>query len=96
MEELKAADIGHMLAERLARTTGRPKGYWLTAIGEIETLAVSEHPNCNWRVTPTVTGDDLFAISRVVEVMRFEHPYIIDVNEQRCADSSIIYSDAGS
>ncbi len=77
MEWPKPADIKAMLVEVLVGTSGGTEGHWRAAIGEVEALPIWEHPNCNWRVTPASTmEDDLFAITRAAELLRFEHPYV--------------------
>jgi len=68
--------LRHLLASILTAAAGHDEAYWLEQIGEVEALPVWNNVQSNWRVSPIATGDDLHAITRAVEIVRSEHPYV--------------------
>jgi hypothetical protein len=77
MNKLRAIDIANMLAEMLMGAAGGKKQFWLEQIGPVEFLPVAKNVKSNWRAAPIATGDNLAAISKAIELLRAEHPYVI-------------------
>ncbi len=67
-------DLRSHLAHLLTSAIGHDEAYWLEQIGEVEALPIYNNVRSNWRVSPIATGEDLHAITRAVEIVRFEHP----------------------
>lgn len=68
--------IQHLLAEILSGAAGGTKAYWLELIGPVNILPISTNTHCNWSVSPIATGEEMVAITKAIEIVRAEHPYV--------------------
>ena len=68
--------MANLLAEILTGAAGGTRERWLELIGPVEPLPIWLNVKCNWRISPTATGEELRAILAAVEVVRAEHPYV--------------------
>jgi hypothetical protein len=70
-----ATALRDLLAQVLT-AAGHDEAYWLEKIGEVEALPIWNNVRSNWRVSPIAVGDDLEAITKAVELVRKEEPYV--------------------
>lgn len=77
MSGLKTTDIANMLADMLAGVVGGEKAHWLELIGPVKMLPIATNIHCNWSASPIATGEELTAITKAIELVRKEHPYVI-------------------
>lgn len=71
-------EIRHLLAHLLAGVTDASEAAWRRRIGTIERYPTWKYVRFNWGVAPRVSGANLIAIDKAVEIVRAEHPYITD------------------
>ncbi len=71
-------DLSRLLARLLTGAAGHDEAYWLKQIGPVEALPIYNNVRSNWRVSPIAIGEDLHAITRAVEIVRIEYPYVAD------------------
>lgn len=74
---LRPTDIANMLADMLAGAVGGNRKHWLHLVGPIEALPIVTNIQSNWRVSPIAMGDELAAITKAVELLRAEEPYVV-------------------
>ena len=71
-------EIRDLLAHLLAGVTGDGEAKWRRLIGPIERYPTWKYVRFNWGVKPRAMGGELEAITKAVELVRAEHPYISD------------------
>lgn len=75
-ERLTATDIEDTLADMLTGAVGGTRERWLDLIGPVKMLPIATHIHCNWSVSPIATGEELVSITKAIELVRAEHPYV--------------------
>ncbi|MDO6414169.1 hypothetical protein Q4F19_07230 [Sphingomonas sp. BIUV-7] len=72
---MKAAALETLLVEMLVGATGGKYAKWVRAVGVVEVLPITKHPQSNWRVIPVGTADEKTAVEKAAELVREHHPY---------------------
>jgi hypothetical protein len=47
---------------------------WRQVIGRVEVLSLASHPRCNWTAVPKGSDAEIAAISKAINLVRYEHP----------------------
>jgi len=73
---LTPEEMRELLATLLEGAAGETHEGWLRAIGPVEKLPTHTNVRCNWAVHPKGTAAQKKAITRAVELVREQHPYV--------------------
>ena len=73
-----ADTLAALLVEVITGVTGGAPERWAEVIGPVHQLPIVDNVRCNWTVIPGGTARERATIAKAVEVVRAEHPYVLE------------------
>lgn len=71
---LSIPDIRDLLVMMLTGHVAGETQDWHDAIGNVELVPLATSPDCNWKVSPSGTPEQVAAVEHAVAVLRRDHP----------------------